>query len=217
MGRLPRRRSVGRNGSWASPSFFCRPSLTTDRTYEVLDRPGNQQGAQGCRSPSSLPGQAARKIQAALAKRHPQAQGTHEEVPRQASPAVCRKAPAAFALRASDKAVERHSARRASPSSRATGRKPPAPVAAPGGAAPTRNRRRHGFSTVRARAFPRNCGGSARASGESTSAKTAAVGAGTRKTPPPLRKGLARSAPCASCLLRAASLGSFARRATSEL
>ena len=36
-------------------------------------------------------------------KRHPQAQGTREEGPRQASPVICGKAPAPFALRASDK------------------------------------------------------------------------------------------------------------------
>ena len=67
--------------------------------------------------------------------------------------------------------------------------------------------RRHGFSTVRARAFPRNRGGSARASGESTSAKPRRSARAQEKTPPPLRRGLssrnARLAPLA--FLRAAA------------
>ena len=89
-------------------------------------------------------------------------------------------------------AVERHPRDGPSPSSHATGRKPPAPIAAPGGTAPTRNR---DAATVSPR-FARE-----------HSHETVGVGAGIRKDPSALRKGPsswdARLAPLA--FLRAAA------------
>lgn len=140
-------------------SFFFRPSLTTGRTLRGPDCPGNQQGTQGRRSPSIAARTNRPQHTGSLAK------GTrkHKERARKAR---------GRRLQSSAEKLQRHSrsmqatssrtapARRLSPSSRATGRKPPAPVGRPRrDGADKKQGRRHGFSTVRARAFPRNRGG----------------------------------------------------------
>ena len=104
-------------------------------------------------------------------KRHPQVQGTREEGPWQASPVICGKASAPFALRASDKQ---------SNGTRATG--PRLPLAPPAESRqrplpPQEGRRRQEIGTPprflhgSRESIPAKPWGSARASGESTSAK----------------------------------------------
>ena len=104
-------------------------------------------------------------------KRHPQAQGTREEGPWQASPVICGKASAPFALRASDKQ---------SNGTRATG--PRLPLVPPAESRqrplpPQEGRRRQEIGTPprflhgSRESIPAKPWGSARASGESTSAK----------------------------------------------
>ena len=106
-------------------------------------------------------------------------------------------------------AVERHPRDGLSPSSRATGRKPPAPVAAPGGAAPTRNRDAATVSPRFAREHFRETVGVGAGDRREHFAKPRRSARAQEKTPPPLRKGLsswnARLAPLA--FLRAAAPG----------
>lgn len=104
-------------------------------------------------------------------------------------------------------AVERHPRDGPSPSSRATGRKPPAPIAAPGGTAPTRNRDAATVSPRFAREHSRETVGVGAGVRREHFRETAAVDAGIRKDPSALRKGPsswdARLAPLA--FLRAAA------------
>lgn len=81
-------------------------------------------------------------------------------------------------------AVERHPRDGPSPSSRATGRKPPAPIAAPGGTAPTRNRDAATVSPRFAREHSRETVGVGAGVRREHFRETAAVDAGIRKTPP---------------------------------
>lgn len=152
-------------------SFFFRPSLTTGRTLRGPDCPGNQQGTQGRRSPSIAARTNRPQHTGSLAK------GTrkHKEHARKAR---------GRRLQSSAEKLQRHSRSMQATSSRtAPARRALAVLsrhrqkAASARCRPRRDGadkkqgRRHGFSTVRARALPRNRGGSARASGKSISAK----------------------------------------------
>lgn len=86
-------------------------------------------------------------------------------------------------------AVERHPRDGLSPSSRATGRKPPAPVAAPGGTAPTRNRDTATVSPRFARERSRETIGVGADVRREHFRETAAVSAGTRKDPSAIAEG----------------------------
>ena len=86
-------------------------------------------------------------------------------------------------------AVERHPRDGPSPSSRATGRKPPAPIAAPGGTAPTRNRDAATVSPRFAREHSRETVGVGAGVRREYFRETEAVDAGIRKDPSALRKG----------------------------
>lgn len=151
-------------------------------------------------------------------KRHPQAQGTREEGPWQASPVICGKASAPFALRASDKQ---------SNGTRATALAFPSCHRQKAASAHCRPRRdgadkksgrRHGFSTVRARAFPRNRGGrrgrQARALPRNRSGRRGYKKRPLRVAEGSLFLGRAPRAPCLSSRCRA---GPIARRTPSEL
>ena len=185
-------------------SFFFRPSLTTGRTLRGPDCPGNQQGTQGRRSPSIAARTNRPQHTGSLRKRHPQAQGTREEGPLQASPVICGKAPAPFALHASDKQ---------SNGTRATGsRRPLAPPAESRQRPlpPQEGRRRQETGTP-----PRFLHGSR----ESISAKPWGSRAGARKDPSAVAEGslFSECAPRAPCLSARCRAGPIARRTPSEL
>ena len=118
-----------------------------------------------------------------------------------------RKSSSAIRAPCKRQAVERHPRDGLSPSSRATGRKPPASVAAPGGTAPTRSRDAATVSPRFAREHSRETVGVGAGVRREHFSETVGVGAGTRKDPSSLRKGPsswnARLAPLA--FLRAAA------------
>ena len=164
------------------------------------------------------PGQTARNIQAASQKA-PASTRNARGRPAAGVSSHLRKSSSAIRAPCKRQAVERHPRDGLSPSSRATGRKPPAPVAAPGGTAPTRNRDAATVSPRFAREHFRETVGVGAGVRREHFRETAAVGAGTRKDPSAVAEGslFSECAPRAPCLSARCRAGPIARRTPSEL
>ena len=199
-------------------SFFFRPSLTTGRTLRGPDCPGNQQGTQGRRSPSIAARTNRPQHTGSLAK------GTRKHKERARKARGRRLQSSAEKLQRHSRSVQATSSRTA-PARRALAflschrQKAASAHCRPRrDGADKKSGRRHGFSTVRARAFPRNRGGR-RGRQARTLPRNRSGRRGHKKRPLRVAEGslfLGR-APRAPCLSSRCRAGPIARRTPSEL